>query len=259
MEARKKSYFYNMRLFHNHVKRMLYDKYANNIENLLDLCSGKGGDIDKWLNNNVINVHGYDIDINSVNEAKSRFKIKLNNKLKHNININYNFDVLDLSTNILPEPQKLYNVVSSMFAFHYFFKSKETFETIITTIQNNLILGGYFIGCLFDGEAVNTKLNNPFLDLTRFYIKQKQTNGYHGDIFGNCINVYIGETVLDKPTDEYLVNFQHFVILMESKGFILVETSMFADIFKQCLGFRLNNVEQELSFLNRYFVFRKIK
>ena len=257
MEARKKSYFYNMRLFHNHVKRMLYDKYANNIENLLDLCSGKGGDIDKWLNNNIINVHGYDIDIDSVNEAKSRLKSKL--KYKHNNN--YNFDVLDLSTNVLPKPQKpqkLYNVVSSMFAFHYFFKSKETFETIITTIQNNLIPGGYFIGCLFDGETVNTKLNNPFLDPTRFYIKQKQTNDYYGDIFGNCINVYIGETVLDKPTDEYLVNFQHFVILMESKGFVLVETSMFSDIFKQCSGnFQLNNVEQELSFLNRYFVFKK--
>jgi mRNA (guanine-N7-)-methyltransferase len=51
-----------MRRFHNNVKRQLYDKYTKNIYKLLDLACGKGGDLDKWVSNNIKYVVGYDID-----------------------------------------------------------------------------------------------------------------------------------------------------------------------------------------------------
>ena len=71
---RAKSYFYNMRRFHNNVKRQLYDKYTKNIDKLLDLACGKGGDLDKWVSNNIKTVIGYDIDEKSIIEAQRRVR-----------------------------------------------------------------------------------------------------------------------------------------------------------------------------------------
>jgi hypothetical protein len=46
------------------------------------------------------------------------------------------------------------DVISCMFATHYFFSSKETFNGFLGNLSENLKIGGYFIGCCFDGEKV---------------------------------------------------------------------------------------------------------
>ena len=45
--------FYNMRKFHNNIKKELIEKYAFNSEKIIDLCCGKGGDIHKWIKSNI--------------------------------------------------------------------------------------------------------------------------------------------------------------------------------------------------------------
>lgn len=49
-KKRDTTYFFNMRRFHNWIKRVLLDSYSvpNGSGGLLDLCCGKGGDIYKW-------------------------------------------------------------------------------------------------------------------------------------------------------------------------------------------------------------------
>jgi mRNA (guanine-N7-)-methyltransferase len=44
------------------------------------------------------------------------------------------------------------DVISCMFATHYFFETKDKFDGFLQNIAQNLKLGGYFIGCCFDGE-----------------------------------------------------------------------------------------------------------
>jgi mRNA (guanine-N7-)-methyltransferase len=44
------------------------------------------------------------------------------------------------------------DVISCMFATHYFFESAEKFAGFLQNISENLKVGGYFIGCCFDGE-----------------------------------------------------------------------------------------------------------
>ncbi len=46
------------------------------------------------------------------------------------------------------------DVISCMFALHYFFKDQTTFDGLLKNVANNLRLNGYFVACFFDGEKV---------------------------------------------------------------------------------------------------------
>lgn len=323
-QQRQQSYFYNMRKFHNWIKRGMYNTYTNKIDNLLELAVGKMGDGPKWLDNGVKHVVGYDIDEASIEEGKRRLKSK-NMKGQDSYPVefqkNVSLNVLDLSKNVL-EGKNDMDVISAMFCFHYFFESKDTFETIMKSIENNIKKGGIFMGCLFDGRSVMNKLGGQFVDVNKFNIVDKETkedvntlikrekanlfnqrkketnlekrnlyayvfnnlesmvkNGIpkedrkvseeekkylqeksdaivYKSMFGHKIGVLLKETVLDKETDEYIVDFEKFTNLMKKRGYELVKTEMFSDLYNN--KFNLNNVEKECSFLNRTFVFRKL-
>ena len=106
--------FKDMRKFHNQIKLRYLDDYVTEPSRLLDLASGKGGDIHKWNNNkNIISVDGYDINEESVKES-----IRRRNAAR--IKKRMTFKVLDLGKNTLSCKDK-YDVITSMFAFHYFF------------------------------------------------------------------------------------------------------------------------------------------
>ena len=248
---RAKSYFFNMRRFHNNVKRQLYEKYTNNIDKLLDLACGKGGDLDKWVSNNIKNVVGYDIDEKSILEAQRRV-----NEYRNPTNTRVEVYVKDLSKNVI-KGDKDCDVVTSMFAFHYFFESEETFNTIMKSIDNNLKEGGYFMGAMFDGESLRKVLKSGDYTLKDKDEVKFNINVYNpltDNMFGNRIGVYLKDTVLDVPMDEYIVYFEKFVDIMKRRGYELVETKMFNELD---INSKLNKVEKGVSYLNRYFVFKK--
>lgn len=249
---RAKSYFYNMRRFHNNVKRQLYDKYTKNIDKLLDLACGKGGDLDKWVSNNIKTVIGYDIDEKSIIEAQRRVR-----EYKTQTNTQVEVYVKDLSKNVI-NGNKDCDVVTSMFAFHYFFETEETFNTIMKSIDNNLREGGYFMGTMFDGESIKRVLENSDYTLMDNGEVKFNINAYKpltDNPFGNRIGVYLKDTVLDVPMDEYVVYFDKFVELMKQRGYELVETKMFNELDTNS---RLTKVEKGVSYLNRSFVFKRI-
>jgi hypothetical protein len=235
------------------VKRQLYDKYTKNIDKLLDLACGKGGDLDKWVSNNIGHVIGYDINEKSIIEANRRV-----NEYRFPKKTKVELYVKDLSRNVI-EGNGDCDVVTSMFAFHYFFESKDTFDTIMRSIDNNLKHGGYFIGTMFDGNSIKNILQNSFYtvkdgDDIKFNIEAYKP--LNDNPFGNKIGVYLKDTVLDEPMDEYVVYFDKFVDIMKSRGYELEESKMFEDIDLD--KSRLNNVEKSVSYLNRYFVFKRI-
>jgi len=253
---RVKSYFYNMRYFHNVIKRDLYNKYTKNIENLLDLACGKGGDLDKWASNNIKNVIGYDINSASIKEAQRRVS-NYRSPLKTNINLY----VKDLSRNVISNGNKNMDVITSMFAFHYFFESEDTFNVIMETIENNLKDGGYFMGAMFDGDLIKELLTIDNIyelkDKDDVKFKLQRYNELTDSLFGNKISVYLKDTVLDEPMDEYIVYFNKFVNEMKTRGFELVESTLFRDLYNE--KYNLNDVEKKISFLNRTFVFKKVE
>jgi len=248
---RAKSYFYNMRRFHNNVKRQLYDKYTKNIDKLLDLACGKGGDLDKWVSNNIKTVIGYDIDEKSVIEAQRRVR-----EYRVQTNTQVEVYVKDLSRNVISGNNDC-DVVTSMFAFHYFFETEDTFNTVMKSIDNNLKVGGYFMGTMFDGESLRKVLKDGDYTLKDNGEVKFNINVYNPLTdypFGNRIGVYLKDTVLDVPMDEYVVYFDKFVELMKSRGYGLVDTKMFSELDTTS---KLNDVEKGVSYLNRYFVFKR--
>jgi SAM-dependent methyltransferase len=278
MVSRQQSYFFEMRRFHNNIKRDLIQRYAKNAVNLLDLACGKGGDLQKWNDNNIKNVVGYDINTESIDIANLRKQEFKNLKTK------VSFNVLDLSNNIVTG-NKNFDVITSMFAFHYFFKNNDTFETIMTTIEQNLKSNGFFIGTFFDGETlknIDPKIYNEYFKITFnngeveiplsknpvFYEKNvigdsspvnvvvyDKTPLDNSAFFGRKISVMMKETVLNESMDEYIVDFNNFVERLNQRGFVLLESKLFRDIFSK---FNMKQTEKDVSFLNRYFVFKRI-
>ncbi|GIL96800.1 hypothetical protein Vretimale_2585, partial [Volvox reticuliferus] len=59
--------------FHNHVKRQLIMRFAYKQDRVLDLCCGRGGDLQKWRDAQIGYVRGLDISEREVEEAQRRY------------------------------------------------------------------------------------------------------------------------------------------------------------------------------------------
>jgi mRNA (guanine-N7-)-methyltransferase len=251
-KQRQQSYFYQMRKFHNSIKRELYDKYAYG-KSVLELAIGRFGDGQKLFDDKVKRVVGYDIDASSITEARRRLM-----EYPQDFQSKVVLGVKDLSTEVI-SGNKEFDVVSCMFALHYFFKTEETFETILKSIENNLRISGIFMATLFDGKKIMKRLEEPFEDPQHFLLHQKTKTD---SLFGNTINVLLKDGDLHSssanynPDDENIVDSERFIATMEMLGFQLIESKFFSEYDSS--KFRLSKTEKDVSFLNRTFVFKRI-
>ncbi len=188
-----------------------------------------------------------------------------------------------------------FNVSSVQFALHYFFENEMTLHSFMRNVAECTKLGGYFIGTCYDGKSVFKlladkmrgesvvimKSGKKIFEITKKYDEtgfpdDAQSIGYAIDVFQESIN---------KTFQEYLVNFEYLTRLMENYGFTLVNseeatktglpngTGMFRDMYlkmmdeiklnpKVAKNYRYANTmteeEKRISFMNRYFVFRKV-
>lgn len=204
---------------------------------------------------------------------------------------NQQIDKEKVNTNLL----KLWNlgengfdITSIQFALHYYFKDIDTLKGILDNISKHTKVGGYFIGTCFDGQLIFDKLKG----LTKGDYIQGEVNGvriwrikkdYEIDYLdndetslGKSIWVYM-ETI-NQMIKEYLVNFDYLTILMKNYGFELVDddkllelnlkpTGLFKDLFNVMMqedaeykeAKQMTSKEKEISFMNRYFIFKKVK
>lgn len=176
--------------FHNYIKRLLIMRYKN-AKNVMDLGSGRGGDLNKYASANVKNLLMLEYDINAIDEAFSRkydiiakkyvedinnptinnfdangcnlvmLKTDLNDNYKSNIKmIESNFEFNNLSKvtreiiNINFTQKESFDVIFSNFAFHYMLYSQKSAENIIEFINYYLVPGGQFIINIMDGKKI---------------------------------------------------------------------------------------------------------
>lgn len=172
---------------------------------VMDLSCGRGGDVHKYLETrNVSLLFGIDISSN-YHEACRRFYSANNKECKaiflrgdtsKNIRDNSycqieNGDEKDknhceVMTNILYGNNKPitkeykeihdhyfglatpgFDVLSSQFSLHYYFKSEETFNGFIQNLNENTKKGGYFIGTCYDGEKIFNYFKNAEMQYKR--------------------------------------------------------------------------------------------
>jgi predicted NAD-dependent protein-ADP-ribosyltransferase YbiA (DUF1768 family) len=184
------------------------------------------------------------------------------------------------------------DVIACMFAIHYFFKDKATFTGLIENLRNILKVGGYFIGCTFDGDAVfdfmretnvgvakvgKAKDDTEIWKLTKQYEIDTDLP-YDDDGFGHALDVNFISIGL-KHT-EYLVPFRLLKEKMKDIGCRLLDETECAQLgftglkestrmFKEELAIAkkkggkdfsggMPDPVKQFSFLNRWFIFKRV-
>ena len=188
-----------------------------------------------------------------------------------------------------------FNISSCQFALHYFFENIEKLNQFLKNVSECTKVDGYFIGSCYDGatmfQALRSVEKGKSIGLTvdgeKIWevTKEYSQTTYDPDIscVGYAIDVY--QDSINKTIKEYLVNFTYFTELMRGYGFELLKrdeavklgipnsSGMFSELFtvmeseiqqdarqKSRYGSApmMTAKEKQISFYNRYFVFKKI-
>ena len=175
-----------------------------------------------------------------------------------------------------------FDVGVSNFSIHYFFENIKKLTGFIKNLSECLKIGGIFIATTYDGKTVFNKLKNKeYLQINikgkRIWEVIKRYNEIefpnNKDSLGYKIDVY--QESIGQLIPEYLVNYDFYVKIMEQFGFELISneeakhnygfpsnSGMFSELYEQMLkeneDFIMTNDEKEISFLNRYYIFRKV-
>jgi hypothetical protein len=189
-----------------------------------------------------------------------------------------------------------FHISSCQFALHYFFETPASLHNFLRNLTECTKLNGYFIGTCYDGKTIfnNLKKKNEgegiliMKENVKIYelVKMYSQTGFPNDenSIGYKIKVY--QETINKYFEEYLVNFEYFKQMMENYGFVLVTdeeaghmgfksgTGMFGELFssmeneikrypanREKYGDAANMTEEErrISFMNRYFIFKKVR
>jgi hypothetical protein len=189
-----------------------------------------------------------------------------------------------------------FNISSCQFAIHYFFENQTTFQNFMRNISECTKVGGYFIGTSYDGKLLFNQLKGKapgdgveivedgvkIWDIKKQYTSETFEDdvtclGYKIDVFQESIN---------KSFSEFLVNYDYLNRVMEDYGFKLITreearaigmpegSGLFSELFMNMQeevkrvkakekdygkALTMNAFEKKISFLNRYFVYKKIR
>ena len=192
-----------------------------------------------------------------------------------------------------------FNISSCQFAIHYFFESIETLQGFLRNVAECTKLGGYFIGTCYDGKLIFNLLRKKiFGESVQIQengkkiwevIKRYEEENYDDDISCVGYKIDVFQESINQTISEYLVNFDYLNRIMEDYGFKIIDrneaqtlgisegTGLFSDLYMKMMEevkrnkhkFResneygksenMNAFEKKISFLNRYFIYKKIR
>jgi len=254
--------------FHNHYVKyqLLYfsspsyiHEYKSGVHGkLLDLCCGKGVDINKIKRAKYAEIVGMDIDYKNIKEAQEWYKNMVpfpkpkasyfrgdSGKLIWPVQACGDTVAEKLKTKEYIPTKYLFDTISLQFCFHYFFKDEISLRTVIQNMNDNLKIGGFVIGTTFDGARLYEQLkNNEFISgktsssevmwkiekkfsSTKLVFTDKKPN------FGKQIDVFVKTIGVVHP--EYLVNFNYLDKIMEEYGFSKVVIKPFEEFYNELI------------------------
>jgi len=186
-------------------------------------------------------------------------------------------------------------ISSCQFALHYFFETKDILNKFLQNVSECTKVGGYFISTCYDGnlifDALRDKKEGESISIARGQKKMWEIQKLYDRTdfepdetsVGYAINVY--QESINKVFREFLVNHNYFIRAMENYGFTLLTTDeakvlnlpdgtgLFNDLFNYMSteikqrklkeadigkSMKMTSEEKQISFYNRYYVFRKV-
>jgi alkylated DNA repair dioxygenase AlkB len=264
-------YYNEVRGYHNSIKAELISKwYGQGVDYVMDLGSGKGGDLLKYGNTRIKELYCVEPNPEFIQEmiqrnVRTRFKM---------VSINAKAQEMDV---IQPRIRSV-NGVSMFFSLSFFFESGRELDALVSTVQKCTLPDALFIGTTIDGSATNAlferagrktvrlddvKLKREYARLEprredrleprredRLEPRREDRSKNIG--FGKRIRfVYKESATVNDEQVEYLVDFDEFVRRLGYAGFSLIESIR----FDPPPYFRPESIE--FSKLYRTFVFRK--
>lgn len=209
------------------------------------------------------------------NVTETIFGLIDKNKIKKNMAKYYNIG------------NDVFDVVSCQFAIHYMFESRDVLNAFADNVASKLRVGGYFVGTCMDGHLVDQLLTKLTTRSARGSKNGKLiwsiTSRYdvfdpNDDNFGKKIDVYVES--INQVVSEYLVDFDALVRCMEERGLKLLDAlpelglktshGYFKDLYTemektthrdykiQSILDKMSMEEKQLSFLNKWFVFKMV-
>jgi SAM-dependent methyltransferase len=279
------------RKYHNQIKFSLYQitnkRKAPKL--LLDIGCGQGGDISKWRRNKFGLVVGVDKVSENIQRAQKRLdKIKSLDREKIHlfaadmsqpVDKTMNNDDISRFRNLLSRQKEdvLFDVVSCQFAIHYFCQSRDTWAGFMRNIHTYLKPEGFFIGTCMNGVRVDSmfrqnglsEITGPFGRIRKKY--KTNTFGYLKVPLGQKIETFIES--IGTSNDEYLVDVNWIIQQMKlynievyhpkKHPFFEFGNASFGDIYddmkRKVSSIDVPKNQQEFSFLNHYFIFKRGK
>jgi SAM-dependent methyltransferase len=238
-----------MRDFHSEIKSKLIQKYAKG-KSVIDIGSGKGEDVGKYVKANSKPVVGFDLVKEEYPHPNYMTFHKVNNEIYR----------------IKNYVKQKYDVININFAIHYFFKNRATFESLVMNIHENLKKGGVIMATVLDGKLIyqslknKNKVNTNKYTMTKKYNNSVNINSPKFKLLGQEVEVLVkGTKYFNKPISEFLFNFDKFLKIMEQMGFELVEKGNFSEFCSESEWCRryMTEAEKDYSFKNIYFVLKK--
>jgi len=189
-----------------------------------------------------------------------------------------------------------FNISSIQFAIHYMFENITSLNGFLKNVAECTCLNGYFIGTCYDGSKIFNMLeqikkgesishfngDNKIWQITKQFDNLEFNNDETS--LGLAIDIY--QETINKTFREYLVNFEYLTRVLENYGFVLLSSDELKSInLQHSIGsfqYLFENMKQEIksskynqkkygtalnmseaektiSFLNKYFIFKKIR
>lgn len=179
-----------------------------------------------------------------------------------------------------------FDVVSMQFALHYMFQSRRKFYGFLRNVAECTKMGGVFVGTCFDGMSVfgllrDTKKGDEVVERASdgerrwSIVKEYDQTSFPDTDESLGMQITVFQDSIGQGIKEWLVNFNLLVGALDKYGFVLAKqeeavdmglpgsSAMFQTLFSEtALDGRLKTMtpeEKKVSFLNRYFVFKKVR
>lgn len=191
-----------------------------------------------------------------------------------------------------------FNISSIQFAIHYMFENNQTLHNFLTNIAECTKIGGYFIGTSFSGKKIFNLINNLKISETYTFFdrdkknklleitKQYDNSDFSDDISSLGYAIDIFQASINKTIREYLVNYDYLTSVIENYGFVPLTVNELKSVnFSESIGsfellykqmqsdiksrkfdqnsigdaFKMTREERDISFLNNYFIYKKVR
>ncbi|SPQ93287.1 unnamed protein product (mitochondrion) [Plasmodiophora brassicae] len=149
-----------LRRLNNWIKTVQINMFVSEGDCVLDLCSGKGGDLGKYLKRRIGYYVGCDVSLASAKEAIERYN-------QSTPGFGATLVVTDcFATNlddVLPEAIQ-FDAVSCQFSLHYSFETEARARRMIENVSRRLKPGGHFYGTCPDANVIVDRMRAAYRD-----------------------------------------------------------------------------------------------